>query len=283
MIQELFHIGSFSISPFGVMMVLAFLAGYGSSAGACATAGAGPRMTRGDISRRGWAASSARRSTMRSSTATGNCCSIGPVSSGTGASSSVASRCCSVRIGALPGWRTADAAAPSLALGYASGASAASWSGTTTASRRTCHGASRFPSACRRPRPAICVRSSPVGDSARRAAERLVRVHPTQLYETALGLLIWGVGIWLLRRRRTARRRRAGDAGVARGRAIRRRVPARQGRSILRPHAGSGDQPSGPRPRRRPVATLAARRRGGRCGTGLLRTDWQTSCAAVSP
>jgi len=33
------------------------------------------------------------------------------------------------------------------------------------------------------------------------APDSLVRVHPTQLYETALGLLIWLVGLYLLRRR----------------------------------------------------------------------------------
>ncbi len=32
-------------------------------------------------------------------------------------------------------------------------------------------------------------------------AGELMRVHPTQLYETALCLAIWGVGVWLIRRR----------------------------------------------------------------------------------
>ncbi|NJL27524.1 MAG: prolipoprotein diacylglyceryl transferase [Thermoanaerobaculia bacterium] len=31
--------------------------------------------------------------------------------------------------------------------------------------------------------------------------DALVRVHPTQLYETLIALLIWGFGLWLLRRR----------------------------------------------------------------------------------
>jgi phosphatidylglycerol:prolipoprotein diacylglycerol transferase len=29
----------------------------------------------------------------------------------------------------------------------------------------------------------------------------LMRVHPTQLYETALALLIWGIAVWMFRRR----------------------------------------------------------------------------------
>jgi phosphatidylglycerol:prolipoprotein diacylglycerol transferase len=31
--------------------------------------------------------------------------------------------------------------------------------------------------------------------------DTLLKVHPTQLYETLTALLIWGVGLWLLRRR----------------------------------------------------------------------------------
>jgi phosphatidylglycerol:prolipoprotein diacylglycerol transferase len=31
--------------------------------------------------------------------------------------------------------------------------------------------------------------------------DQLLRVHPTQLYETAMALAIWGIGLWLLRRR----------------------------------------------------------------------------------
>src|SRR4029077_17591339 len=30
----------------------------------------------------------------------------------------------------------------------------------------------------------------------------LLRVHPTQLYETTLALIIWGIAIWMFRRRR---------------------------------------------------------------------------------
>src|SRR6185436_16947967 len=32
------------------------------------------------------------------------------------------------------------------------------------------------------------------------ADDTLVKVHPTQVYETLLALVIWGVGLWLLRR-----------------------------------------------------------------------------------
>ena len=32
-------------------------------------------------------------------------------------------------------------------------------------------------------------------------ADTLMRVHPTQLYETAMALAIWGFALWLFRRR----------------------------------------------------------------------------------
>ncbi|HSF43996.1 MAG TPA: prolipoprotein diacylglyceryl transferase family protein, partial [Thermoanaerobaculia bacterium] len=32
--------------------------------------------------------------------------------------------------------------------------------------------------------------------------DTLLRVHPTQLYETAMALVIWGIGVWLLKRDR---------------------------------------------------------------------------------
>jgi phosphatidylglycerol:prolipoprotein diacylglycerol transferase len=33
------------------------------------------------------------------------------------------------------------------------------------------------------------------------ADDTLLQVHPTQLYETAMALAIWGVGLWLFKRR----------------------------------------------------------------------------------
>ena len=30
--------------------------------------------------------------------------------------------------------------------------------------------------------------------------DTLLRVHPTQLYETGMALTIWGIGVWLLKR-----------------------------------------------------------------------------------
>ena len=34
--------------------------------------------------------------------------------------------------------------------------------------------------------------------------DTLLRVHPTQLYETAMALVIWGIAMWLFRRRAAA-------------------------------------------------------------------------------
>ena len=96
-----------------------------------------------------------------------------------------------------------------------------------------------------------------------------VAVHPTQLYETLIALVIWGV---VEPPAGAAAGGRAGDLQrhrPARPGALRRRVPARQGRSLLRcPDPGPGDQPGADRRcRRAGVAPLAGCRRHGGVGT----------------
>ena len=113
MIQELFRIGPLSISPFGVMLVAAFLAAFfqlharHEAARRRRRGGRERARVRGRRGRR----SSAPRSTTRSCTATGGCCSTAPGSSGTAAScSATAAIVWTMRRRRLPRWPTADAA-----------------------------------------------------------------------------------------------------------------------------------------------------------------------------
>jgi phosphatidylglycerol:prolipoprotein diacylglycerol transferase len=68
-----------------------------------------------------------------------------------------------------------------------------------------------FENGCLRPRRFTCGASSasPCPTSGGRDADRRP---PTQLYETAAALAIWGVGLWLLRRQRRPGQRAGGVA-----------------------------------------------------------------------
>jgi phosphatidylglycerol:prolipoprotein diacylglycerol transferase len=75
------------------------------------------------------------------------------------------------------------------------------------------------------------------------AADALIAVHPSQLYETAMGLVMFAV-LWRLRGHRHAEGWLFGVYCVLAGhRALPRGVRARQGRPLLRAaHDGAGDR-----------------------------------------
>jgi phosphatidylglycerol---prolipoprotein diacylglyceryl transferase len=202
MIQELFHIGSFSISPFGVTLVLAFVCGYLQLRWGMRRQGIGDEEDASAIVFAGglggivgakiyyailyhdW-----RLLLDRS----------GLVWYG-GFLLGGAALFWTMRRRRLPPYQTVDAVAPALALGYAIGRIGCFLVGDDYGRPTSLPWGVAFPVGL----PATTAGtlrdtfgyhiSASVPDSA------LVKVHPTQLYETALGLLIWWVGVSLLRR-----------------------------------------------------------------------------------
>ncbi|HZF12589.1 MAG TPA: prolipoprotein diacylglyceryl transferase family protein [Thermoanaerobaculia bacterium] len=206
MIQELFHIGSFSISPFGVMLVFAFVGGYlqlrwgmrlqgiGDEEDASAiifAAGVG-----GIVGAKVYYAilyHSWRLLFDRS----------GLVWYG-GFALGAAAVVWTMRRRRLPAWPVVDAAVPALALGYAIGRIGCFLVGDDYGRPTSLPWGVAFPVGLP-PTTAGSLRDSfhvnlpsSLPDSA------LVRVHPTQLYETLACLVIWWLGVRLLRREAAA-------------------------------------------------------------------------------
>jgi len=202
MIQELFHIGSFSISPFGVMLVCAFIGGYLQLSWGMRRLGLG---TEEDASALIFAAGvggivgakiyyailygSWRLLFDRS----------GLVWYG-GFVLGAAAVLFVMRTRRLPPWETADALAPALALGYAIGRIGCFLVGDDYGAPTSLPWGVAFPVGLP-PTTAGALRESfhlvlppSLPDDA------LVRVHPTQLYETAICLAIWLLGVRYLRR-----------------------------------------------------------------------------------
>lgn len=100
----------------------------------------------------------------------------------------------------LPGWASADAAAPALALGYAIGRVGCFLVGDDYGRPTDLPWGVKFPEGLP-PTTAGTLRGLGVEVPADVTNGTVLAVHPTQLYETAMALLIWGVGVMLLRRR----------------------------------------------------------------------------------
>ncbi len=204
MIEEVFHVGSFSVSPFGVLLVLAFVAAYFQMRWGFRTLGIGDEedasalLFAGGVGGivgakvyfailyRDWRLLFDRAGLVwYGGFLLGAVCVIWVL-----------------RHRKLALAPTADAAAPALAIGYAVGRigcflvgddygvpTDAPWGvkfkvGPSPSTADTLH--SQF---------GVPVPAGVSGDT-------VMAVHPTQLYETALGVLIWLVGCWLLRRQR---------------------------------------------------------------------------------
>lgn len=202
MIQELFRIGSFSISPFGVMLVFAFLGSYlqlrwgmkrlriGDDEDASAlvfAAGVG-----GIVGAKIYYAilnSDWRLLFDRSGLVWYGGFILGALAV-----------LFTMRRRNLPRWEMADVAAPALALGYAIGRVGCFLVGDDYGRPTDLPWGVAFP---------VGLPPTTAGDlrdmfgldiPASVPDSQLLRVHPTQLYETGMSLLIWGLGLWLLRR-----------------------------------------------------------------------------------
>jgi phosphatidylglycerol---prolipoprotein diacylglyceryl transferase len=202
MIREIFHIGSFSISPFGVMLVFAFLGSYLQLRWGMKRLGIGDEE---DASALVFAAGVGGIVGAKVYYAILNMDwrllfdRSGLVWYG-GFLLGAAGVIWMMRRRRLPAWPMLDVATPALALGYAIGRVGCFLVGddygrptdlpwgvafkyglpeTTAGNLRDMFGV-QIPVS--------------IPDAT------LMHVHPTQLYETAMALLIWGAGIWLFKR-----------------------------------------------------------------------------------
>jgi phosphatidylglycerol:prolipoprotein diacylglycerol transferase len=203
MIQELFRVGPISVSPFGVLLVLAFAAGYlqlswglkrqkiGDEEDASSivfAAGVGGivgakiyfAILYGD-----WRLLFERSGLVW----------YGGFLLGT------AAVVWTVRRRRLPPWQTVDAATPGLALGYAVGRIGCFLVGDDYGAPTDLPWGVAFPNGLP-PTTAYYLRSEfGVDLPASIPDDRLLAVHPTQLYETLAALVIWAIGFRLLARR----------------------------------------------------------------------------------
>lgn len=203
MIQELFHIGSFSISPFGLMLVCAFLASYfqlrwgmrwleiGDDEDASAlvfAAGLGGIVGAKvyyAILNRDWHVLLDRSGLVW----------YGGFILGAAAVLLV------IRRRRLPAWPLMDAALPALALGYAVGRVGCFLVGDDYGRPSNLPWAVAFPVGLPRTTAGDLRQVFHLNIPSSVPDDTLLRVHPTQVYETLTCLAIWGFAIWLLRRR----------------------------------------------------------------------------------
>jgi phosphatidylglycerol:prolipoprotein diacylglycerol transferase len=202
MIDKLFEIGSFEISPFGVMLVVAFLASFFQLRWGLERLGAGDDDDASAIllaaGLGGIVGAKVYYAVLygdwrllfdRS----------GLVWYG-GFALGAAAVILVMRLRRLPAWPTADATAPALALGYALGRIGCFLVGDDYGVPTGGPFGVVFPVGVPLPT-AANLRAMGAEVPPGVAPDALLPVHPTQLYEAALALAIWAVGIWLLRRR----------------------------------------------------------------------------------
>lgn len=213
MIRELFHIGPLSISPFGALMVIAFLVSWAQlnwgvrrlelgddedSSALLLAAGVGGvvgakiyyAILEGDL----------RVFFSRSGLVWYGGLILGAVAV-----------LLTARLRRLPVWGVADVAGPTVAIGYAVGRVGCFLVGDDYGYPTDLPWGVAFPYGLPGPTTAGFMRSEYGADLAPGIpAEELVRVHPTQLYETVAALVIWWIGVRLL-----MNRPQAGQAGLA--------------------------------------------------------------------
>jgi phosphatidylglycerol---prolipoprotein diacylglyceryl transferase len=203
MIQELFHIGSFSISPFGMMLVCAFLASYFQLRWGMRRLGIGDEE---DASALVFAAGLGGIAGAKVYYALLNMDwhvlfdRSGLVWYG-GFIVGAAAVLIVIRRRRLPAWPLLDAAVPALALGYAVGRIGCFLVGDDYGRPSNLPWAVAFPVGLPRTTAGELRQVFHLDIPASISDETLLRVHPTQLYETGLCLLIWAFALWLLRRR----------------------------------------------------------------------------------
>ena len=202
MIQELFRIGSFSISPFGVMLVFAFLGSYLQLRWGLRKHGIGDEE---DASALVFAAGVGGIVGAKVYYAILNTDwhllfdRSGLVWYG-GFILGALAVLFTMRRRRLPGWETADAVVPALALGYAIGRIGCFLVGDDYGRPTNLPWGIAFPNGLPSTTAGELRQAFGVDIPASIPDTDLLRVHPTQLYETLAGLLIWGIGLWLFRR-----------------------------------------------------------------------------------
>jgi phosphatidylglycerol---prolipoprotein diacylglyceryl transferase len=202
MIQELFRIGSFSISPFGVMLVFAFLGSYLQLRWGLRKHGIGDEE---DASALVFAAGVGGILGAKIYYAILNTDwhllfdRSGLVWYG-GFILGTLAVLFTLRRRQLPVWETADAAVPALALGYAIGRIGCFLVGDDYGRPTSLPWGIAFPNGLPSTTAGELRQAFGVDLAASIPDSQLLRVHPTQLYETFAGLLIWGIGLWLFRR-----------------------------------------------------------------------------------
>ncbi len=202
MIEELFRIGSFSISPFGVMLVCAFLASYFQLRWGMRRLGLGDEE---DASALVFAAGlggilgakvyyAILTQDWRVLIDRSGLVWYGGFILGTLAVLAT------MHWRKLPAWPMLDAAAPALALGYGVGRIGCFLVGDDYGRPTDAPWGVAFPVGLPPTRAGELRELFGVDIPASVADDTLLRVHPTQLYETAMGLAIWGIGLWLFKR-----------------------------------------------------------------------------------
>ncbi|MBW8874234.1 MAG: prolipoprotein diacylglyceryl transferase [Acidobacteria bacterium] len=203
MIKEIFHIGSFSVSPFGVMLVFAFLAGYLQLRWGMRQLGIGDEE---DASALVFAAGVGGILGAKVYYAILNWDwhllfdRSGLVWYG-GFIAGFLGVVWMIRRRRLPVWPLADVVAPALALGYGIGRIGCFLVGDDYGRPTDLPWGMAFPVGLPETTAGNLRRMFGVAVPASIPDDTLLRVHPTQLYETALALAIWGFALWLFKRR----------------------------------------------------------------------------------
>jgi phosphatidylglycerol---prolipoprotein diacylglyceryl transferase len=206
MIQELFHIGSFSISPFGLMLVCAFLASYFQLRWGLRWLGVGDEE---DASALVFAAGLGGIIGAKVYYAILNMDwhvlldRSGLVWYG-GFIVGGAAVLVVIRRRRLPAWPLLDASTPALALGYAVGRIGCFLVGDDYGRPSHLPWAVAFPVGLPRTTAGDLRQVFHLDIPSSVPDETLLRVHPTQIYETLTCLVIWALAIWMLRRRSTS-------------------------------------------------------------------------------
>lgn len=203
MIPELFRIGSFAITPFGLMLVAAFVAAYFQLSWGLRRLGAGDEEDAsailfwaglcGMLGGKIYYAALYRDPMLVFDRA-------GIVWYG-GFLGGLLAFIWVLRRRRLPVWPTLDAAAPALALGYAVGRIGCFLVGDDYGRPTDLPWGIAFEHGLPPTTVESLHRNFGIVVPGNLPGDALVRVHPTQLYETILALAIWGFGVWLLRRR----------------------------------------------------------------------------------
>jgi phosphatidylglycerol:prolipoprotein diacylglycerol transferase len=200
MIRELFHIGPVSISPFGVMLMLAFLAAYAQLAWGLRRTGAGEAEDASSLMLWGGLAGIAGGKVYyailygdwRLLFDRAGIVWYGGFIGGAAAILWIIHR------RRLAAWSAADAAAPALALGYVIGRVGCFLVGDDYGVPTDKPWGVVFPVGPTPTRAGLLEREFGVELPPGTPADALVPVHPTQLYEVAMTLPIWALGCWML-------------------------------------------------------------------------------------